>query len=649
MAEQAEDRGEGEVEKQGCCAYLCKCMGLSCGSVSAQVKHGVNKKNRTCTDLPWVVVFFVCIAGLFAMWGVISEESDMDRLIKPIDYLGTVCGKGDRAGKPIGYWPDTDTYGFKMCTDTCNSTMTNYKWLPGQTTSIDMVQPYPTKKFKSYCVPDGGNATISGYSDGTEQARRMAEDLTTAFPVIAGAAGLTLIVGLIYVCMIKMCLSIVVWIATICVIVATGFSGYSLYFTADQASDAQTKVLQQVAGALLIVFAAIFTLMMLFLRKRIAIAIKVMEVASKSLFDVPQLLTLPIFFQVFEIGIMIAFLYMTALMFSAADVNEKDTPLALQDLSIGATNSYGDAFPATYKRIDYDSAIGNFFWYHLFMMFWIITFSGYFLYTLMAGVFADWYFTRRDDHGKRIKGDKQDEMSPWPVTAAFKRTIVHTGTIAVASAIIAAIKTIRYFMAYMEKQAGKENCFSKYFSYCIQCALKCLECCVDAINKRALIMVAIVGEPFCKSATTAFQIIWRNLVRVAVMSAFTWIIILCGKVLVALIPTAAGLMFFQWYFEGEYDGVIAPGLAMLFVNWMVATSFMTVYEVSVDTIFLCFLIDEEANKDSGDMFADPELRKIVDDNAEASKKMADKRISRRDKARTSKKTNKAGGDDTLAV
>jgi len=635
---------------QGCFTYLCKCLGCSCSDTQAQVKNGVNKKNRSCTDLPFVFIFMAAIAGLLTIWGIAGEEGDLDRLLRPIDYQGNVCGKGSMADKPVGYWPDTESFKFKMCAENCLVTSNNWAGLGGiYTTNVDMVQPYPTKQFKSYCVPDGGDTKIKGFDSGAEQVRRMVEDLTTAFPVIAGSAGLTLIVGLIYVCLIKMCLSIVVWMATVCTVLASGFAGYSLYWTADESSDNQTKVMQQVAGGLMLLFAAVFLLMMIFLRKRIAIAIKVMEVAAKSLVDVPQLLTLPIFFQMFEIGVMIVFLYMTALMFSAADSKDKGTPQAMIDVTgAGVTNSYGEPFPEMYKRLDYDSVIGNLFWYHLFMMFWIITFSGYFLYTLMAGVFADWYFTRKDEHGKRVTGSKQDEMSPWPVVSAFRRTLVHSGTIAIASAIIAAVKTLRCFLAYMEKQAGKENIFAKYFSFCIQCALKCLECCVDAINKRALIMVAIVGEPFCKSATTAFGIIWRNLVRVAVMSAFTWIIILCGKVLVALIPTAMGLSFFQWYYEGEYDGVLAPGLAMLFVNWMVANSFMTVYEVSVDTIFLCFLIDEEANKESGTMFADPELRRIVDENADESKRMAEKKMARRDAAKnvkTDKLDRKADGEE----
>merc|ERR1719262_523259 len=123
--------------------------------------------------------------------------------------------------------------------------------------------------------------------------------------------------------------------------------------------------------------------------------------------------------------------------------------------------------------------------------------------------------------------------------------------------------------------------------------------------------MAITGEPFCNSARKAFFVIWANLMRVAVMTMFTWIIIWIGKVLVALVPTAAGVFFYMYYFEDDYDGIILPGVAMLAINWMVSSGFMTVYETAVDTIFLCFLLDEQANKQAGKMFAEKELAEIV--------------------------------------
>jgi len=39
------------------------------------------------------------------------------------------------------------------------------------------------------------------------------------------------------------------------------------------------------------------------------------------------------------------------------------------------------------------------------------------------------------------------------------------------------------------------------------------------------------------------------------------------------------------------------------VSYLIATCFMMLYEVAVDTIFICFLVDEECNKSEGVMSA----------------------------------------------
>ena len=50
--------------------------------------------------------------------------------------------------------------------------------------------------------------------------------------------------------------------------------------------------------------------------------------------------------------------------------------------------------------------------------------------------------------------------------------------------------------------------------------------------------------------------------------------------------------------------------------------FLTVYDTAIDTVFICFLVDEEANKNSGTMMADKGLRDIVQKYEGKSKELA---------------------------
>ena len=63
---------------------------------------------------------------------------------------------------------------------------------------------------------------------------------------------------------------------------------------------------------------------------------------------------------------------------------------------------------------------------------------------------------------------------------------------------------------------------------------------------------------------------------------------------------------------------------MIFIiSLAIALIFLSVYDTAIDTIFLCFLVDEEANKNSGLMLADQNLKEIVQKYEKESKDLAD--------------------------
>merc|ERR1719330_1906591 len=124
------------------------------------------------------------------------------------------------------------------------------------------------------------------------------------------------------------------------------------------------------------------------------------------------------------------------MMFSAAKFKDVDTPGEITAITNSMNNSYGERYPATFKRLDYDSAVSNSFWFHIFVCLWVLQYIAYYLYTVVAGAFADWYFSRKDEKGNRKRGNGPDELSNTPVLSAFQRTFWHVGSIAFASLII---------------------------------------------------------------------------------------------------------------------------------------------------------------------------------------------------------------------
>merc|ERR1719145_297248 len=110
--------------------------------------------------------------------------------------------------------------------------------------------------------------------------------------------------------------------------------------------------------------------------------------------------------------------------------------------------------------------------------------------------------------------------------------------------------------------------------------------------------------------------------RCAVMFLFTSSVIFVGKLAICLLTTGCGVLIMNNYKPDV--GVFYPAILIMVISWVIGSTFMTLYETAVDTVFMCFLLDEEWNKSNPEvaMFADDETRKVVNDNAAKSAKIA---------------------------
>merc|ERR1719411_196634 len=120
------------------------------------------------------------------------------------------------------------------------------------------------------------------------------------------------------------------------------------------------------------------------------------------------------------------------------------------------TNSYGENFPSNYLAPDFAKVVESLeFMFHFFMILWILQTVTYWLYCVIAGVIGDWYFSRRDENGNKIRGKEVDNMSPWPICASFYRTVWNFGSICFAAFIIAVITFIQWVLRYMASKMKK--------------------------------------------------------------------------------------------------------------------------------------------------------------------------------------------------
>jgi len=265
-----------------------------------------------------------------------------------------------------------------------------------------------------------------------------------------------------------------------------------------------------------------------------------------------------------------------------------------------------------------------------FHLLWNVQFQFYFGFMVVAGAVANWYFTLRDHHGNKIRGDGINELPPSPVYQSLKRTIrYHIGTIALSSFLIALVQFARWVIRYLEKQAtpirGPAGSIQRAILCLLSCCLRCVECCLDKISKNALIWTAIWGDSFFTAACSSFALIWRNLRKVAALNAVSAALLVLGRVTVALVTMAVcgyTLSNVEPY-KSEVSSPIVPMLVIFILAYVVSSLFMMIFEVTIDATLLCFLVDSERGASAPEMFASRGLQELIGRHAKTSSDMAE--------------------------
>merc|ERR1719264_966520 len=353
----------------------------------------------------------------------------------------------------------------------------------------------------------------------------------------------------------------------------------------------------------------IILLITIFLRKRLRIAIALISEASKAVGSIMSSVFFPIFS--FLLQLVVAAWWVVVFMFLASSMDKKFTMKSL-DSTVNCSVVEEDCtvddpiIPGcvcTFTALTRNPTANYLQIYNVFMLFWGMCFVSALGEMVLAGAFSSWYWTF----------DKSD-VPALPVLRSIGRTFrYHTGTLAFGSLIIAIIKMIRLMLQYIQdklEEKGADNPVVKAILCLCKCCFWCLEKFMKFINRNAYILTASQGSNFCKSAKQAFGLIFRNMVRVAVLDKVTDFLLFLGK----LVVTAAVALLSFFYFSGginttevpspmrspDLNYYFVPVFFLAFVTYFIAACFFSVYAMAVDTLFLCFIVDSENNDGSAE-------------------------------------------------
>uniref|UniRef100_A0A8C8C216 Choline transporter-like protein n=1 Tax=Oncorhynchus tshawytscha TaxID=74940 RepID=A0A8C8C216_ONCTS len=327
------------------------------------------------------------------------------------------------------------------------------------------------------------------------------------------------------------------------------------------------------------VFTVILLLLLFFMRKRVALTITLFHVAGKVFTHLPLLALQPFW----------TFLSLMLFWVSWLGVF----------LFLGTTGQNGiQLCPLQYMV-----------WYHAVGLIWISQFILACQQMTVAGAVVTYYFTRNKS---------QLPMTPI-VSSMLRLTRYHLGTVAKGSFIITLVEIPRLILTYIHNQLkGKENACARCMLKACICCLWCLKKCLTYLNQNAYTATAINSTSFCTSACDAFVILVENALRVATINTVGDFVLFLGKVLIVSCTAFVGVLSLNY--QRDYTVWVLPLLIVCLFSWLVAHCFLSVFEIVVDVLFLCFAVDTKHNDGSPgrEFYMDKALMEFV----ENSKKMA---------------------------
>ncbi|XP_022620213.1 choline transporter-like protein 1 isoform X1 [Seriola lalandi dorsalis] len=627
-----------------------------CGSAERTKREWRPLEDRSCTDLPWFLLFTVFCVGMGSICGFTIVTGGAARLVFGYDSYGNTCGQRneqiegvrlsglDHTDRKFVFFLDPcnidivqrkiksmalcvslcpteelktyqDLKRFAMLngSELCSYELAGHKYpgLPERFSKCPKLPVPPSKPLPVFnrCTP----VDVSCYAKFAEAVVTFVGDNSVLHRLIAGVAAskeiivglcvLALVLSMILMVIIRYISAVLVWILTSLVVLGS-LAGTSVlwWLYIDHrlyGNDTSSKVAKEVkeevdvsrdSGQALLVYAVaatVFTiillLLMLFMRKRVALTIALFHVAGKVFIHLPLLTLQP--FVTFLALLLFWIYWILVLLFLGTTGN----PVQNEETGLTEFRLTG---PLQYLT-----------WYHAVGLVWISEFILACQQMTVAGAVVTYYFTR----------DK-NRLPVTPILSSVLRLVrYHLGTVAKGSFIITLVKIPRLILMYVHNQLkGKENACARCLLKTCICCLWCLEKCLNYLNQNAYAATAINSTSFCTSARDAFVILVENALRVATINAIGDFVLFLGKILIVTTTAFAGVLLLNY--QRDYAEWLLPLIIVCLFSFLVAHCFLSIFEIVVDVLFLCFAIDTKYNDGTPgkEFFMDKALMEFVE-------------------------------------
>jgi solute carrier family 44 protein 1 (choline transporter-like protein) len=462
------------------------------------------------------------------------------------------------------------------------------------------------------CIPTGDNGPLKEaqqlYSlvsswDFVEQTAR---DLYKSWHIIALICGLALIFSIILIGLLHYLTQIISWlicifvgVASIGITVLLWWTYYDIKKNKENAKIAELSQYLQNETAVYI-FAIIATICMIILlvviylmSSKFAGLAALFEEAGKCMYSIPQIFGPPL---LAFIALMIFFAFWISVVVCLATATIPgvkpflDVTNPQENIPTNIDNpKNGAELQKTFKLVEYHETDYTKYALYIYLvaLIWVSEFIFAASQLCLAGAVALWYFKKPtespvcDSMGKLVK--------------------YHLGSVVKGSFLITLFKIPRLILSYLyakfKTAAGKGNGLADCCLKCCICCFWCLEKFIRYLNHNAYTVIAIESINFCPAAGVAWKAIWTHVVSVATINGIGDFVLFLGKLAVAGICGFIALLLLKNNEEVQF--YMIPVFVIAVFAFFVAHVILSLYEIVVDTLFLCVYEDRHINGPNG--------------------------------------------------
>eukprot|EP00835_Amoeboradix_gromovi_P001237 NODE_53_length_26956_cov_0.387348.p3 type:complete len:572 gc:universal NODE_53_length_26956_cov_0.387348:4300-6015(+) len=549
--------------------------------------------SKKVKDIPFCLLFILMIISQFFVAYLGIRDGNLEYLTKPYDSNHNLCGVNynngtDYSSKPYLYFIDPQKVvngnSKSVCVNKCpvnitsNARIENSICIEGVTKSTDPTKwkdqvdagnctaiIYDSKVVLNRCVPLPSTVSKTGFdksgvlNSGTSDLQIIFSDVITSYQYILIALAFSVLVAFLYLILLNYLTAIMTWISIVLgQLILIGIAVYAYFEYEDRMNSLAVETSSQLIWesrmtlAACIVFgvlALLYSIVLMFLRKRINVATEIIIEASEAVRAMKSLFCLPLFTGVLQAIVVGYFFIVAALLIST------------------------DRVPGA--KLLNQQVYWYLQWYNLFGLLWGISFVYGFHQTVISGAVASWYWALN-----------KKNLTSSPVFHSLMNVVKYSlGSVALGSLVLAIVRFLRAILIYSQRaaKAQKNKLLAKVLG-CLACCLSCIEGLVKFMNKNTYVVVGIYGTSFCKSAKTAFGLLSRNAARMIAINAVSGFIIFVGKIFVSLLTTGLGYYFLRAL---DKNGTITltfpliPALLILLFSYVLSGVFFDIVDMAI--------------------------------------------------------------------